>query len=81
VNEAGLNGLRQLSGKRLAIEPAQRGFGIEGIHMTDAAVHEKRNDALGVSGERRLLRRERTLRGSENPRKSRQSEATTGFCE
>ena len=40
----------------LAVILVERGFGIEQIHLTWAAIHEEVNDGLGLGGEVRLPR-------------------------
>lgn len=48
----------------LAVEFRQRGLGVKGVHLAGAAVHEEEDAVLGLGGEVRLFRGERTQRGS-----------------
>jgi hypothetical protein len=49
----------RFDGDGLAVEFVELRFVIEGIDVAGAAVHEKEDDALGLSGQRRRLGRER----------------------
>src|SRR5439155_10537874 len=80
VDEAGLDGLRQLDRKGLAGAARQFGLRIEGVDVADAAVHEEVDDALGFGRSVRRLRREQVCSGGlDQAREGHQAEAAPGL--
>jgi hypothetical protein len=49
----------EMNGDFLAVILREFGLRIEGVHVRGAAIHEKVNDALGLGGQRRVLRSQR----------------------